>query len=186
MPQKPMELDPGANALAFFGAELRHYRTMRKLSQDRLGELVHYSGALVGQIEKGASRPSQVLAGACDEALGMGGVLSRLWPLVSRESYPAWFQPFVELERRATYLREFMPLSVSGLFQTEEYARAVLRTTRPDYGDDEVEELVESRLERQAILDPPTRRWWSPSWTRACSAVRWAGRRLCWTSSTPC
>lgn len=80
-------------------------------------------------------------------------MLARLWPLVSRESYPSWFQPFVELEREATTLREFMPLAVPGLLQTEEYARAVIRSGRPDHSDEQVEELVAGRMERQTILD---------------------------------
>ncbi|WP_251061572.1 DUF5753 domain-containing protein [Streptomyces sp. ISL-100] len=51
----------------------------------------------------------------------------------------------------------FNPQLVPGLVQTEEYARAVLRTARPTNLDD----LVTARIERQRILtrDTPTKVW---------------------------
>lgn len=96
--------------------------------------------------------PTHDLAARCDEALDTGGALSRLWPLLSKETFPDWFQPFVELERTATSLREFEPLLIPGLLQTEEYARAVLRAGRPADTDEQVEELVVARMERQSVL----------------------------------
>jgi hypothetical protein len=50
--QVPRELTPLESALYFFGAELRHWRTVRELSQAALGRLTHDSGALIGKIEK--------------------------------------------------------------------------------------------------------------------------------------
>lgn len=65
--------------------------------------------------------------------------------------------PLAEIEARATLLRVF-ELAVPGLLQTEDYARAVLRTW-PGISAERVEELVAARMQRQAILDsdePPT------------------------------
>jgi Domain of unknown function (DUF5753) len=66
-------------------------------------------------------------------------------------------RPFVDYEAAAKSLRLFEHVLVPGLLQTREYARAVL-STRPNTTDEETEQLVSARLERQAILetdDPP-------------------------------
>ena len=102
--------------------------------------------------------PSLDFARRCDEATDTGGVLERLHPLVAGEAYPAWFRPFVELERGATQLRSWQPMVVDGLLQTEEYARAILRASRPRDSDTAIDQLVTARIARQEVLtrdDPP-------------------------------
>jgi hypothetical protein len=46
---------------------------------------------------------------ACDETLGTGGALCRIWKRMVRSTYPAWFRPFAELEAAASALFEFEP-----------------------------------------------------------------------------
>lgn len=65
----------GAHGL---GAELRHWRMLRGLSQERLGGLVHFSGALVGKIEKGERVASLGFCERSDAVLETGGVLARM------------------------------------------------------------------------------------------------------------
>jgi hypothetical protein len=55
-------------------------------------------------------------------------------------------------ERAARVLRLFQVTLIPGLFQTPEYARAML-AARPHVTGDEVENLVAARLARQEILD---------------------------------
>ena len=85
MGRAPRELTPLESALYFFGAEVRHWRTVRELSQMALGGLTHDSGALISKVEKGERFPSLALARRLDEALATGGALARLWPSVERE-----------------------------------------------------------------------------------------------------
>ncbi|MGH3719565.1 MAG: helix-turn-helix domain-containing protein [Pseudonocardiaceae bacterium] len=85
MGQVPRELTPLESALHFFGAQLRHWRTVRDLSQVALGRRTHDSGALIGKIEKGERCPSLALTRRLDVALDTGGALERLWPQVERE-----------------------------------------------------------------------------------------------------
>ncbi|MGH3811844.1 MAG: helix-turn-helix transcriptional regulator [Pseudonocardiaceae bacterium] len=85
MGQVPRELTPLESALHFFGAELRYWRTLRRLSQAALGRRTHDSGALIGKIEKGERFPSLALARRLDGVLDTGGVLERLWPHLERE-----------------------------------------------------------------------------------------------------
>lgn len=86
MPQRPRPLQPTTSVGAFFGAELRHWRTLRGLSQQELGLRVHVSGALVAKVEKAERTPTCDLATRCDAALATGGVLGRLWPLVQLQA----------------------------------------------------------------------------------------------------
>ncbi|MGH3770031.1 MAG: helix-turn-helix domain-containing protein [Pseudonocardiaceae bacterium] len=85
MGQVPRELTPLESALHFFGAQLRHWRTVRDLSQVALGRRTHDSGALIGKIEKGERFPSLALTQRLDAVLDTGGALERLWPRVEHE-----------------------------------------------------------------------------------------------------
>ena len=151
------DLDPGASVLAFFGAELRRCRLAADQSQEQLGQQVSYSAALVGLIENAKRVPSLSFAERCDDALATDGTLARLWPLVSRETLPGWFRPWIEIEREATSLRSFEPLIIPGLLQTPEYARTLL-AAQPAGTEDGLEQLVATRMDRQLILsreNPP-------------------------------
>jgi hypothetical protein len=72
--------------------------------------------------------PSLDFARRCDDALGTGGVLVRLHPLVAADAYPSWFRPFAQHEVEATSLRTFELAVVPGLLQTHAYARTLLST----------------------------------------------------------
>jgi hypothetical protein len=52
----------------------------------------------------------------------------------------------------ARVLRSYEPLLIPGLLQTEDYARAVLRGAQADASDDEIDQQVAARLQRQDIL----------------------------------
>lgn len=153
----PRELDPSASALAFFGSELRRLRNRSGLSQERLGEIINYTGSLVGLVETAVRNPGRDFAERCDGALGADGALTRLWPLVSRSGLPRWFQNYAELEAKATEIRTYQVQVVHGLLQTADYAREVLRPARPE----DLEGLTEARMERQEILarETPPRLW---------------------------
>ncbi|MGH3318906.1 MAG: helix-turn-helix domain-containing protein [Streptosporangiaceae bacterium] len=154
------QLDPSASPSAFFGAELRHYRTKAGLSQEQLAAKVNYSAALVGSVETADRRPQLDLARRCDDALGTDGALIRLMVMVRRESLPPPFRPWLEVEQEARILRSWELAVVPGLLQTETYARELLRS-QPGATEERVEELVATRLERQAILsrDEPPLMW---------------------------
>jgi hypothetical protein len=71
-----------------------------------------------------------------------------------------WFRPFVEVEveSEATEMLEYEPQAVPGLLQTEDYARAQIRTGRVRDSDEEIEKHVAARMSRQEVLtrsDPP-------------------------------
>jgi hypothetical protein len=86
-----------------------------------------------------------------DKAFGTPGTFTRLEGRLRDLPFPASFRPFAAYETEATALYVFEHSLIPGLLQTPGYARAVL-ATRPNTADDEVDNLVEARLARQAIL----------------------------------
>src|SRR5882724_9727202 len=136
------------SALSVFADEMRRARASRGLSQDQLADKIAYSSSMVAMVESRGRIPSLDFARRCDEAMHTGGSLGRLHPLVAGEAYPSWFRPFVELEKTATSLRTWESVVVPGLLQTEDYARAILRGSRPRDSDARIDEMVTARIAR--------------------------------------
>ncbi|MGA5040367.1 helix-turn-helix domain-containing protein [Streptomyces capoamus] len=141
-------LDPSASPLDYFGSELRRKREEAGLTQKELGVIVFCTGSLIGQIETTLKVPTREFAERVDAALMTDGFFSRLVGLVLRSQLPTWFQPFAEMEAKATYISTYQCQLVYGLLQTEAYARAVLSV---EHGE-QLAEMVAARLERQRIL----------------------------------
>ncbi|GAA3618629.1 helix-turn-helix domain-containing protein [Streptomyces fenghuangensis] len=72
-----------------------------------------------------------------------------------RDVLPDWFGLYVSLEGSASVIRGYEPHCVPGLLQTEDYARALLRTGFPNAPEDELERRVALRLGRQRLLTKP-------------------------------
>ncbi|MGN3957039.1 helix-turn-helix domain-containing protein [Streptomyces sp. WAC8370] len=142
-------LDPGASPLDYYGFELRRHREAAGLTQRQLGDIVNYTGSLVGQIETARKLPTPEFSERVDAALGTGGLLSRLVDLVMRSQVPAWFQQVAELQARATEIYSFDTHMVHGLLQTEAYARAVLGALDQSNLDDR----TSVRIARQKIFE---------------------------------
>ncbi|WP_062211152.1 helix-turn-helix transcriptional regulator [Streptomyces sp. NBRC 109706] len=141
--------DPNASTLAHFGMEVRLERERHQVTQMDLAAEVPCHHTLVQKIETAKRVPSFRFAETCDRLFDAHGRFTRLWPLVIKYAFPAWFRPYVELEMRANSVRLSHPYLVPGLLQTEDYARAVLRAGRPRILDD----LVDARMDRQRILE---------------------------------
>ncbi|WP_329368832.1 helix-turn-helix domain-containing protein [Streptomyces sp. NBC_01483] len=142
-------LDPGASPLDYYGFELRRHRESAGLTQRQLGDIVNYTGSLVGQIETARKLPTPEFSERVDAALGTGGLLSRLVGLVMRSQLPAWFQQVAELEARAVEICSFQTHMVLGLLQADAYARAVLGSL--DQTD--LDDRTAVRLARQRIFE---------------------------------
>ncbi|GAB3969132.1 helix-turn-helix transcriptional regulator [Actinoallomurus acanthiterrae] len=145
--------NPPSPTLLKLGAAIRRYRQADGLTQAQLAQRVNYSEGWLSNLETGQLRPKGQAVGSVEKALSLpAGVLMDLYDLLTEETPPGWFRPWLEEERAATVLRSFEHTVVPGLLQHEEYARALLN------GDDAA---VTARLERQEILsrdNPPTLR----------------------------
>jgi transcriptional regulator with XRE-family HTH domain len=149
------ELDPSASVLAFYATDLRRYRERHGVSQRSLARKALMAPSLLNKIEAGTRLPTKDLSVLADQMFGTGDHFQRLWPLVIRYAYPAWYRPYLELEVAATRIKSFQVQLVHGLLQTEEYARALMSSRRLDA--EEANEKVAARLERQSILRRPDR-----------------------------
>src|SRR5215472_6562747 len=144
--------DNDHSALALFAAELQAARTRAGMSRNELAARINYSPSLVGMVESMRRVPRLDFAQRCDDALGTTGTFARLHEHLRTAPFPSWFRPFAQHEAEATSLRTFQVVLVPGLLQTGDYARALL-STKVGATEDDVDQLVTARLERQAILD---------------------------------
>jgi transcriptional regulator with XRE-family HTH domain len=147
-----------------FGGMVRYYRERAGLSRPELARQICKSVSLVESIEQGNRASTAEVTGDLEAALATGGALTRLRDEIGYglgyQAFPAWFQDWAAKEAGAVALRWFEPLVVPGLLQTEDYARAIIRT-RFGLTEDEIEEQVAARLKRQEILarDKPPALW---------------------------
>ncbi|WP_210588808.1 helix-turn-helix transcriptional regulator [Streptomyces sp. GESEQ-35] len=77
------------------------------------------------------------------------------WWHAYRDVLPNWFSAYVSLETGAKTLRTYEPHYVTGLLQTERYARGVLGGGFPNDGDEDLQRRVDLRLRRQGLLERP-------------------------------
>ncbi|MBD9727578.1 helix-turn-helix transcriptional regulator [Streptomyces caniscabiei] len=139
----------GGGSSVLFGEVLRHYREVALLTQEALAKEIPCDRSQVAKIEAGTRVPSDQFAKRCDEVLGTGGVLARMWAKVDwypAVQHPDWFERRVEMEAVAVGLREYQERLIPGLLQTADYARALFSRAT---ASDEVEERVRARMSRQ-------------------------------------
>jgi transcriptional regulator with XRE-family HTH domain len=138
-------------AIRAFAAELAAWRG--GLSKAELAETLGYTPQLIGQLEAGKNIPSKKFAEDVDTYFTTNGLFVRLWKLINETRHlaalPPGFSKFVELEAQANAIRVFGLLLITGLLQTEAYAREILLTIQQP---DVVDEFVASRMERQTIF----------------------------------
>jgi hypothetical protein len=75
------------------------------------------------------------------------------WQDAYRDVVSPQLLQFIELEAAASVTRNFQPLVIPGLLQTEEYARLTLDQLTADRSSHRLESLVEVRKRRQELLD---------------------------------
>ncbi|GAA0332818.1 helix-turn-helix transcriptional regulator [Streptomyces blastmyceticus] len=142
----------------FFGAELKIRREAAGFTQQDLGTRVFCSGSYIGQFETGIRKPQLDVAERIDAVLKTDGFFARMCrELIDSSPYEHYFAEAAYLEGLADTIREYAPLFVPGLVQTEAYARAVFLAGQPHLTDDEIDTRVAARLERQRLLDDPTK-----------------------------
>jgi transcriptional regulator with XRE-family HTH domain len=81
------------------------------------------------------------------------------WWQAYGDAVPEWFDIYIGLEAAAAKMSKYDPELVPGLFQTKDYARTIIRAHNPDEGETEIEQRLQLRMARQAIvrrpIDPP-------------------------------
>jgi transcriptional regulator with XRE-family HTH domain len=154
--------DGTSNPARYFGQQVRRARRAAGWTLTEFGQRIGYDPGQISRIENGKRPPTELFAQMCDRAFpDRDGWFSEFYA-ESRTwiATPPWFRSWIEHEQRAATLRIWQLGVVSGLLQTEDYARAIL-TVNPGVTDDEVSARLAARLARQAILtrDDPLTAW---------------------------
>ncbi len=154
---RPNGRDPETDPAAFLGDELRRARVAAGYSsQESLAAELGFDRSVVTKAETGDRPPTpEVLAPWCKVCHLDYEHFARMATLARRADgpVPRWFESWLDAEGRATMLRYWSPIIVPALFNTADYARALLLAAQTDTSDDAIDALVEAKLERQAILD---------------------------------
>jgi hypothetical protein len=81
---------------------------------------------------------------------------ARGWWHAYGDVIPEQFDVFVGLEEAASQIDWYEVDLVPGLFQTEDYARTLMRGYRPEASEEEIDRRVGLRIARQVLLTRPT------------------------------
>ncbi len=136
-----------------FGTQLRRLREQAGVSQDRLARSLNVSASMLSAMERGARGTKADYLNQIDRVLNTGGQVRQLWErMTGSNAFPVWFRDIEQLQRKASEIREYHPLLIPGLLQCEEYARTIIRVGNPTHSKAEVDEQVQGRVNRQALL----------------------------------
>ncbi|WP_328682661.1 helix-turn-helix domain-containing protein [Streptomyces sp. NBC_00343] len=150
------------------GAELRKLREAAGLKGREAAALLGTDSAQMSQIEFGTAGVSEerlrrlaaqyactdtelieaLVAMATDRTLG--------WWEEYRGLLPTPFLDLAELDYHSTYRLDVEFLHIPGLFQTEDYARAVFSYRVPELPADDLQLRVRHRMDRKAIIEGTT------------------------------
>jgi transcriptional regulator with XRE-family HTH domain len=156
------------------GAQLRRLREAAGISAEKAGYEIRASRSKISRMETGRVgfklrdiEDLLTLYGVPDgkeraKVIALAGRSREPeWWTQYNDILPDWFETYLGLESAAVAIRSFETQFVPGLFQTEDYARAVTRLGHQIAPELEVERRVELRLRRQDALARrrPPRMW---------------------------
>lgn len=150
------------------GGQLRKLREAAGITPERAGYEIRASRSKISRVEHGRVGFKErdvadllTLYGVTDEQ-----VRDRMLTLAQNANTPGWwaryddvlpdwFETYVGLEQATSLIRTYELQFVPGLFQTEDYARAVTVLGHRAASPAEIDRRVSLRLQRQQILSRP-------------------------------
>ncbi|WP_433382304.1 helix-turn-helix domain-containing protein [Streptosporangium sp. CA-115845] len=172
-PLPRIKRQPPTVRLRRLAAELRRLRQEAGLSQAEVTEKTDVNLATLHRIETAKTKPQLRTLNALLDAYGVTGsqrtdlvtlqkeAKQRGWLHGLEADLPDKYSAYIGLEAEAQQAINYESLFVPGLLQTEDYMRAMIRGVRPTVTDDEIEDRVAARMQRQALLegDTPLHLW---------------------------
>jgi transcriptional regulator with XRE-family HTH domain len=147
------------------GSELRRLRELHSLKLEEVADKLGLAPSTLSRIETGKAPTRTAYLSAMLQLYdvtdpGQRQVLLDMareghrkgWWAVYEDVLPTGFGIYVGLEAEASSVRAYESQVMHGLLQTEDYARAVMRTVRRKLGSDEIERLVTMRMQRQDVI----------------------------------
>lgn len=161
MPPRTQSRDPRTDIGAFLGRLLRDIRVDAGYrTQEVFAPVLGADRSVIGKAETGEYPPTEPVLAKWLDLCGVDGMLrvtveglNRFARMRDGGPVKAWFLGWFDAEGKAHTLRIWQPIIFPGLIQTPAYAREIFATT--GLGDDQIEDLVQARLDRQKILDRP-------------------------------
>ena len=151
------------------GNQLRRLREAAGITPDRAGYEIRASRSKISRMEHGRVGFKErdvadlvTLYGVNDEVTRAQMLAlaehanSQGWWARYDDVLPDWFETYIGLEQATSLIRTYELQFVPGLFQTEEYARAVTLLGHRSAPLDEIERRVSLRVRRQEILSRDT------------------------------
>jgi transcriptional regulator with XRE-family HTH domain len=138
---------------ARFASDLAEHRKEARMTQAALAGRIRCHESLISHIETGRRPPTFDFAQGADKAFNLDGHFVALFRRISQSPALGWFARWVEeIEPQAVILQSWDPLLIPGVLQNADYARAIFAAGA---SSDRVEERVQARMRRIAILDRP-------------------------------
>jgi transcriptional regulator with XRE-family HTH domain len=149
------------------GSELRRMREAAGLSAREGAALLGVNSVQMSHIESGLTGVSEErlrrLAAnyVCSDAQLIDALVAMAtdrtpgWWEEYRGVLPAAYLDLAELDHHATFRHDVAVMHVPGLFQTEDYARALFAYMNPEFPAGEVELRVGHRMKRKIIIEGP-------------------------------
>jgi transcriptional regulator with XRE-family HTH domain len=146
------------------GAQLKELRESAGLTQEEVSERTGKDRSTLYRLESAHQRPQKSTLIQLLDLYGVaeprrGELLTLLreagqrgWMQPYRSELPEVYSDYIGFEDQARAISNYESLFVPGLLQTEAYARAQLRGTLPTASDEEIENRVAARTERQPVL----------------------------------
>ncbi|MGW7367304.1 helix-turn-helix domain-containing protein [Streptomyces sp. NPDC054841] len=132
----------------------RRLRVRKGWTQEQLGKEIGFTASAVSAMETCAQPASDEMLVQLERVLGDGlEIFDQARLYIRMEKYPPQFKDYAPLEQKAVGLHLYATLVVHGLFQTEEYARALIGGGYPPLPEQRVDELVEGRMARKVLFE---------------------------------
>ncbi|MEV7322420.1 helix-turn-helix transcriptional regulator [Streptomyces sp. NPDC093970] len=151
------EVDPdddwGVAVVATVGRQLKLRREAAGLRAAEFGEVVGYGEDMVYKVEGGKRIPRQEYLNRADEVLDAGGQISAMWEDVKKVRYPKKVRELAKLEGQAVEIGVYEVVSINGLLQTPEHARALFEAWQPAYSEDDLERVLAARMARRSVFE---------------------------------
>jgi hypothetical protein len=139
------------NPLAHFGRQVKKERTARGWSLPELERRTGIDAGHWSRIERGVRPPTELIAAKCDEAFPERQGWFGEYYTDSRSWAPPGYRSWTEEENSASSLCDWCPSIVTGLLQTEDYARELL-SVHPDVTDEVIGTRLAGRMARKKRL----------------------------------
>ncbi|MFG2211253.1 helix-turn-helix domain-containing protein [Streptomyces sp. NPDC048638] len=164
---------PPTVRLRRLAAELRRLRASAGLTREDVTEKKGINTATLYRIEKARTRPQKRtlmalldLYEATEEQRAdllaiQSGSTDQGWLRPYHSELPEEYTAYIGFEAEARAVRNYESLFIPGLAQTESYAHAVIKGVWAAATQKEVEQRVQARMERQALLtkERPIQLW---------------------------